>query len=420
MFKNLGYQIVDFEEKADIYVINTCTVTKEADRKSKQMIRRAIQQNLKAKIVVTGCYAQSDYQDLQGIEGISLIAGNEGKNTILSQLNNLPPHQTVVTVEPAKKLRKYENSIPPGSTSLHTRAWVKIQDGCNKFCSYCKVPYVRGPARSRSIKDIEKEISALNDKEVKEVVLLGINLGAYGTDLDTTESTATKKVNLSKIIALINDFKNIERIRLSSIESIYLDKELLEAFIKYPKLCHHLHIPLQSGDDKILRLMNRPYNTTFFYQKIQEFKENIPDLAITSDIMVGFPYEDEASFNNTYNLVKKLEMAKIHVFQYSDRQECLANLLIDKIEQKTKKERSEKLLNLSRSLSYNFIKKWIGLKTRVLVEKEVKDREGKIYSQGTTDNYIKVIIPELTGKVGKLVSVRLEEAYSNYGIAKVT
>jgi len=376
------------------------------------MIRKAIHQNKDAKIIVTGCYAQSNYQDLKKIEGISLIAGNSEKNIILQQINNLKINHTVIRVKPVKYLREFDN-IFKGETSLHTRAWVKIQNGCNRFCSYCKVPYVRGPARSRLIEDILREIYDLDNRGIKEVVLLGINLGAYGEDLPN------ENINLPKLISLIADFKRIKRIRLSSIELVDLIDELLDAFVKYPKLCHHLHIPLQSGDDKILKLMNRPYNTSIFYKKIYQIKKKIPDIAITSDIMVGFPHEDNHSFNDTYNFVKKIGFAKIHIFPYSDREKCLAALLPDKVDQKIRKERSKRLLDLSKELSYNFRKKYIGVIMNVLIENEIKDKEGKIYSQGITDNYIKVLIPDLTGEKGELVKVQLNQACSDYIISKI-
>jgi len=412
LFQNTRYRTVDFNEKADIYIINTCTVTKEADRKSKQMIRKAIRQNQNAKIIVTGCYAQSNYQDLKKIEGISLIAGNSEKNIISKQIDKLNINHTVIRVKPVKYLREFDN-IFKGEASLHTRAWVKIQDGCNRFCSYCKVPYVRGPSRSRLIEDILKEISNLDNRGIKEVVLLGINLGTYGEDL------TNENIHLSKLISLINNFKGIERIRLSSIELIDLDDELLDAFIKFPKLCHHLHIPLQSGDDKILKLMNRPYTTSIFYKKISQILRKIPDIAITSDIMVGFPHEDNHSFNNTYNFVREIGFAKIHIFPYSDRERCLATLFSDKVDQKIKKERRNRLLDLSKELSYNFRKKYIGLTANVLIENDMKDKEGRVYSRGITDNYIKVLIPDLTGEKGEIVKVQLNQPCSDYIISKI-
>ncbi|MBA3063096.1 MAG: tRNA (N(6)-L-threonylcarbamoyladenosine(37)-C(2))-methylthiotransferase MtaB, partial [Atribacteria sp.] len=412
-FKDKGFQIVDFHQNADVYIINTCTVTQEADRKSKQMIRKAIRQNRKSKIIVTGCYAQSDYEDLQKIEGISLIAGNGEKNDILQQLEKIDFHDTVIRVKPAKYLKKYDNILKNKSSSLHTRAWLKIQDGCNRFCTYCKVPYVRGPARSRSVEDVLEEVSNLSSNGVKEVVLAGINLGTYGRDIDKG------KTNLAKLISLISNFKGIKRIRLSSIELIDIDAELLNIFKNCSKFCHHLHIPLQSGDNKILNFMNRPYDTSIFYQKISLIKETIPDIAITTDIMVGFPNEDSNSFSKTVNFARKICFAKIHVFQYSNRKECLAALLPNKVDNRTKKERSKKLQELSKELFYNFQKKFLNSIAEILVEDEIKDKEGRIYSRGITSNYIKIIIPDFIGKKGEIVSVKLNKISSNYVVSSV-
>ncbi|MBE3126870.1 MAG: tRNA (N(6)-L-threonylcarbamoyladenosine(37)-C(2))-methylthiotransferase MtaB, partial [Candidatus Atribacteria bacterium] len=412
-FKDKGFQIVDFHQNADIYIINTCTVTQEADRKSKQMIRKAIRQNRKAKIIVTGCYAQSNYEDLQKIEGISLIAGNGEKNDILQQLEKIDFHDTVIRVKPAKYLKKYDNILKNKSSSLHTRAWLKIQDGCNRFCTYCKVPYVRGPARSRSVEDVMEEVSNLSSNGVKEVVLAGINLGTYGRDIDKG------KTNLAKLISLISNFKGIKRIRLSSIELINIDAELLNIFKNCSKFCHHLHIPLQSGDNKILNLMNRPYDTSIFYQKISLIKETIPDIAITTDIMVGFPNEDSNSFSKTVNFARKICFAKIHVFQYSDRKECLSSLLPNKVDKGTKKERSKKLQELSKELFYDFQKRFLNSITEILVEDEIKDQEGRIYSRGITSNYIKIIIPDFIAKKGEIVSVKLHQICSKYIVSKI-
>ena len=412
-FKDKGFQIVDFHQNADVYIINTCTVTQEADRKSKQMIRKAIRQNKKSKIIVTGCYAQSDYEDLQKIEGISLIAGNGEKNDILQQLEKIDLHDTVIRVKPVKYLKKYDNILKNKSNSLHTRSWLKIQDGCNRFCTYCKVPYVRGPARSRSVEDVMEEVSNLSSNGVKEVVLAGINLGTYGRDIDKG------KTNLAKLISLINNFKGIKRIRLSSIELIDIDSELLNIFKNCSKFCHHLHIPLQSGDNKILNFMNRPYNSSIFYQKISLIKEILHDIAITTDIMVGFPNEDNNSFSKTVNFARKNCFAKIHVFQYSDRKECLAALLPNKVDNRTKKERSKKLRELSNELFYDFQKKFLNSITEILVEDEIKDKEGRIYSRGITSNYIKIIIPDLRGKKGEMVSVKLNKIFSKYIISSV-
>ena len=372
------------------------------------MIRKAIRQNKKSKIIVTGCYAQSDYEDLQKIEGISLIAGNGEKNDILQQLEKIDFHDTVISVKPAKYLKKYDSNLKNKSSSLHTRAWLKIQDGCNRFCTYCKVPYVRGPARSRSVEDVLEEVSNLSSNGVKEVVLMGINLGTYGRDIDKG------KINLAKLISLISNIKGIKRIRLSSIELIDIDAELLDVFKNCSKFCHHLHIPLQSGDDKILNLMNRPYDTSVFYQKISSIKKTLPDIAITTDIMVGFPNEDDNSFSKTFNFAREIYFAKIHVFKYSNRKECVAALLPNKIDNRTKKERSKKLQDLSKELFYDFQKKFLNSIAEILVEDEIKDKEGKIYSRGITSNYIKIIIPDFTGKKSEIVQVKLNHISSNY------
>ena len=408
ILQDKGFQVVDFHQNADVYIINTCTVTKEADRKSKQMIRKAIRQNRNSKIIVTGCYAQSDYEDLQKIEGVSLIAGNGEKNDILQQLDKIDFRNPIIRVKPAKYLKKYDNILKNRSSSLHTRAWLKIQEGCNRFCTYCKIPYVRGPARSRSVEDVLEEVSHLSGNGVKEVVLTGINLGTYGRDIDKG------KTNLAKLISLISNIKGIERIRLSSIELIDIDAELLDAFKNCSKFCHHLHIPLQNGDDKILNLMNRPYDTSTFYQKISLIKETIPDIAITTDIMVGFPSEDSNSFSKTVNFARKICFTKIHVFKYSNRKECVAALLPNKIDNRTKKERSKELQDLSKELYYDFQKKYLNSIAEILVEDEIKDKEGKIYSRGITSNYIKILIPDFIGKKGEIVSVKLNQISSNY------
>jgi len=377
------------------------------------MIRKAIRQNKKSKIIVTGCYAQSDYEDLQKIEGINLIAGNGEKGDILQQLEKIDFHDPIIRVKPAKYLKKYDYNLKNRSSSLHTRALLKIQDGCNRFCTYCKVPYVRGPARSRSAEDVLEEVSNLSSKGVKEVVLTGINLGTYGRDIDKG------KTNLAKLISLISNIEGIKRIRLSSIELIDIDSELLDVFKNCSKFCHHLHIPLQSGDDKILNLMNRPYDTSFFCQKISLIKKTIPDIAITTDIMVGFPNEDSNSFSKTVNFVRKICFTKIHVFKYSNRKECVAVLLHNKVDSKTKKERSKKLQELSKELFYDFQKKYLDSIAEILVEDEIKDKEGKFYSRGITSNYIKIIIPDFTGKKGEIVRVRLNQISSNYVVSSV-
>lgn len=376
------------------------------------MIRKAVNQNHHPQVIVTGCYAQANYKDLMNIKGINLITGNNREDINFKLLKSLESNQSIIKIKPAKEIKYCQNHIKK-KTSFHTRAWVKIQDGCNHFCTYCKVPYVRGRERSRKFEDIEKEIRYLNHKGTKEIVLMGINLGAYGKDLEK------EKNNLIKLISLISNFTNIQRIRLSSIELIYLNDDFIEALSKYSKLCHHLHIPLQSGDDKILKLMNRPYNTVIFYEVIQKIRKSCPDITITSDIMVGFPQEDENNFENTYSFIQKLDFAKIHVFPFSERKECLSYLFTNKVNPHIKKERTKKLLELSRNLYYKFNLKNLDLKKEILVEKEFREKSGQIYSEGLSDNYLKIRVPGLTKKIGEIVSVQITEAFPDYCVAKV-
>lgn len=377
------------------------------------MIRKAINQNKESKVIVIGCCAQSNYKILEKINGIDIILGNNEKYNVLQELDSLKIKKNIIKVKPIKNITRY-NTVRNKQSHLRSRALVKIQDGCNNFCSYCKIPYVRGPERSRLPEDIMEEISFLDKTGTKEIVLLGINLGTYGNDF------YTKKTNLTNLISLINDnFKQIRRIRLSSIELLNVDSNLLDAFNKYPKLCHHLHIPLQSGSDKILKLMNRPYGLESFSKIIKNIRKNIPDVAITTDVMVGFPGEDDKSFNDAYNYIKKMEFAKIHVFPYSDREKCLSNLLPDKIDYQIRKDRIKKLLKLSKDLYFNFRNNYVGRITEVLIEDEKVNDDGSICSYGITGNYIRVMIPNLSGKKDKIIKVKLNKIYKEYIIASV-
>jgi len=408
LFQEQSFQIVYFGEKADIYIINTCTVTREAERKSRQMIRKAIKQNRMAKIIVTGCSAQSYSPELSEIEGINFILGNGEKNHILKYLQNTVNNFPVISVKPIKNVKKYD-TLSKKHTGLHTRSLVKIQDGCNNFCTYCKVPYVRGPQRSRNPEDILKEIILLSEKGIKEIVLLGINLGTYGHDFSDSN------INLARLISLIIDnCLKIKRIRLSSIEIININNELINVYEKYPKMCPHLHIPLQSGSDKILRLMNRPYNLSFFSDIINKIRKRIPKIAITTDVMVGFPDEDENSFKHTYNYIKNIKFSKLHVFPYSDRNECLSNLLINKVDYSVKKMRTKRLLKLSDELFLTFRKQNIGQVKDILIESVKISQTGNLEAYGITDNYIKVCIPDFHGKKGDLVRAKLTKINNGY------
>lgn len=412
-FLSNGYEIVEQGKNADIYIINTCAVTNEAERKSKQMIRKAARLNPCAKIVVTGCAVQSNLPDIKKCKDVTLIAGNYYKEDIFNILKQIPP----ISEEPKVLSGLPEEIINYNESEYHSfsnriRRLVKIQDGCNQFCSYCIIPYLRGRGRSRSAEQILSEIKYLADKGNKEVVLLGINLGSYGDDFSNPE------MNLIELISKINSIKNIERIRLSSIEPNYITEELVNAFSHYPKLCHHLHIPLQSGDNKILSLMHRKYTTAQYGKIIEYLKNIIPDIAITTDIIVGFPGEDDKAFENTVAMAKNCGFSKIHVFPYSERTINTASFMPDKIEEKIIKNRSRQLISLSNELTLAFIKSNIGKEKNVLIE--IKEQKNGINSAyGLTDNFIKVYLNNVIVDKGEMVKVKILSTENNYALGKI-
>ncbi|MDD4362725.1 MAG: tRNA (N(6)-L-threonylcarbamoyladenosine(37)-C(2))-methylthiotransferase MtaB [Atribacterota bacterium] len=406
-FEKNGYQLTDFNSKADLYIINTCAVTGEAERKSKQMIRKASRTNPSAKIIVTGCCVESNLKEIKNINNPNLaIIGNYYKEDIFSILKNtgMKKDQNEIYVKPITSLREYKNN-PYNSITENVRALMKIQDGCNQFCSYCIIPYLRGKARSRLPEDIIKEIKQLSLENYQEIVLLGINLGSYGDDL------LNQKINLSKIIKNIEKSTPISRIRLSSIELPWVTNELIETLSDSQKCCHHLHIPLQSGDDNILSIMNRKYNGSHFLEKVKTLQKNIPDISITTDVIVGFPGEDDSAFLNTYELIKKIGFAKIHIFPYSTRNKSLSAYLPDKIPScSVVKERIKKLNKLAKDLTINFLQKNIGKEKNILIESiNVQKNE----SYGLTDNYIRVCLNDINLIKGQLKKVVLEDIKNN-------
>lgn len=414
LFINNGYNAVRFDENADIYIINTCAVTKEAERKSKQMIRKASRLNPEAFIIVTGCAVQSNFRDIKECSNVSLIVGNYYKEDIFNIIRKI----SKVEKEPqfftssADKITNYIES-KCFSSSNRIRRPVKIQDGCNQFCSYCIIPYLRGRARSRSAEQILSEIKDLGEKGYKEIVLLGINLGSYGSDLNINNS----KINLANLIAKIVQVSTIERIRLSSIELPYVDKELINTFRYYPKLCHHLHIPLQSGDNRVLSLMNRRYTSEQYNQTIASLKRQIPDIALTTDIIVGFPGEDETAFQNTIDMVRKIGFSKVHVFPYSERMLSLASFLPDKVEAKVIKDRSKRLIDLSKQLTREYLEKNLGEERDVLIESKGQENE-LCFASGLTDNYIKVFLYNTSYEKGQIVKTKIVQTSDNYAVGK--
>jgi len=376
------YVSVPFNTKADCYIINTCTVTGRTDYQSRNLIRRAIRANPEACIIVTGCYAQVAPHDLARISGVTLIAGNAEKEHIPRLIERLVKGAPQLLVSDICKAREF-SGLNPLKFAGHTRAFLKIQDGCNSFCSYCIVPYARGPSRSQPQTDVLKEIETLARSDYREIVLTGIHLGVYGQDL-------VPPSNLYEVMNYVEKGKMVRRLRLSSIEIMEISDDIIRLIAEGTTLCRHLHIPLQSGDDMILSAMRRNYDSGFFKNRLQEIREAIPDIAIGIDVMVGFPGEGEKEFDNTLRLIAELPVAYLHVFPYSERPGTVASGLPGRVDEAVKRRRGEILRKLGKEKRNSFTRRFIGKKLEVLVE-DKKDKDTG-FMKGFSDNYIPVVI----------------------------
>jgi len=393
----VGWDRVDFSSRADVYIINTCTVTAVASHKSRQLIRRALKSNPEATVVVTGCYADSDRDEISAIDGVGLVVGNEDKGDLPRLL--------------ADRLGVYIPDTISEDTSekqMHTRALVKVQDGCNNFCSYCIVPYVRGDLWTRPEHEIVDEVSRLVAGGTREVVLTGIHLGLYGEGTNT---------GLGELMAKLVDIRGLGRIRLSSIELNEVTPEIIEIVSSSDKVCNHLHIPLQSGSDNVLSRMNRHYTAEEFIKRTDELRERIENLAITTDIIVGFPGETESEFEDTLKLVERVGFSKLHVFKYSPRKGTPAATFSDQVPNKVKDSRSARLIELGKRLSLEFASGYVGKNLSVLVERE---QEGLL--SGVSDNYIRVSMEGPSDIIGGLVNIKVnrQEEEVLYGEIKRT
>ncbi len=388
ILKNNNYTVVDFEDKADIYIINTCSVTNESDKKSRKMINRAKKNNPAAIIIVMGCYSQVNAEDID----VDIVLGNKDKSKIVEIIEEyIKTKQKKKIIYDLTKVDFEKMEIT--NFDSHTRAFVKIQDGCNAFCSYCIIPYVRGRVRSKDPEDVIKEVTTLVEKGYKEIVLTGIHTGRYGTDINTTlEELLNKLVNIP----------NIYRIRLSSIEINEITPGIKELLKENKVMAKHLHIPLQSGSNKILKLMNRRYNKEEFLSMVDNLRD-IPDISLTTDLIVGFPNEDEEEFNETIDTLKKIGFTKIHTFPYSKRKGTPAAIMDNQVSPEEKKKRVHRILDLSNKYEHNFYESKIG---------KIYDGVVEIHSNGTTivhtSNFIPVIINDIVEE-GTIVDVKIEK-----------
>ena len=373
--KENNYEIKSFNDICDVYIINTCTVTNTSDSKSKKMINNAIKKNPDACVVAMGCFieANKDYQ----IEGLDITIGNKDKSKIIELLDEyFEKKETLNRLYKEEKTTFEDMYITdfPG----RTRAFVKVQDGCENFCSYCIIPFVRGKCRSKALDKVVSEITDLTNNGYQEVVLTGIHTGNYGVDLNT---------NFAKLLKELVKIEKLKRLRISSIEITELTDEVLEVIKDNKVIVDHMHIPLQAGSDEILKLMNRKYDLNYFYNKVKEIRSIRPEISITTDVIVGFPGETEELFQKTINTCKELELTKMHVFPYSIRKGTVAESLPNHLDQSIKKDRARRLLEVSKELEKNYFNKYIGKEVEVLIE-ETKDG----YSYGHTGNYLYVKI----------------------------
>ena len=377
-FIEAGYEIVDFEDKADVYIINTCTVTNMADKKSRQMIRRVKELNEESVLVAVGCYAQVAKDDLSKIEEIDLILGVNEKNNIVNYVEEYMKNRN-------KKIDisdlKYDTQfVDFGSITYteKTRAVIKVQDGCNQFCSYCIIPYARGRVRSRNKESILKEITEIAKKDIKEVVITGIHIASYGKDFK-------EEYKLIHLLEDINKIDGIERIRLGSLEPTIITEDFVKRLSKLEKICDHFHLSLQSGCDETLKRMNRKYTTEEFRIVVKLLRKYFENVLLTTDIIVGFPGETEEEFEKTYNFLDEIKFYKMHVFKYSPRKGTVAAKMKEQIDGNIKEERSKKLIEMSNKNEAEYNNTYIGKKVKVLFE----EREGE-YMKGHTTNYIMV------------------------------
>ncbi len=375
-FLEKGYEVTEHTEKADIYIINTCTVTNMSDRKSRQMLRRVRDLSKEAIIVACGCYVQVGEEELKKIDEIDLILGNNEKKDIVEHVEKyIETHQKDTKVDDVMYKKDFVEFGDITYTEK-TRAVIKIQDGCDRFCSYCIIPYARGRVRSRNPKNIISEINKIAQKGIKEIVITGIHIASYGKDFDN-------KYKLIDLLEEINKIKGIERIRLGSIEPLLITEEFLLRLVKLEKVCEHFHLSLQSGCDETLKRMNRRYTTRQFRDIVELLRKYYKNVILTTDIIVGFPQESKEEFTITYNFLKEIKFYKMHVFKYSPRKGTKAAQMKGQIDGKIKEERSQKLIELSNINQKTYNVQYVGKKVDVLFEEQ---KDG-IY-KGHTKNYI--------------------------------
>ena len=401
LLENAGYETVPFEEGADVYVINTCTVTNIADRKSRQMLHKAKKMNPDAIVVATGCYAQADTEKLKEDTAVDLILGNNQKTQIVEALEEYEKeHAKQVQVIEINHTKEYEE-LSISSTAEHVRAYIIVQDGCNQFCTYCIIPFARGRVRSRKIEEVLSEVETLAAKGYKEVVLTGIHLSSYGVDFPKEE-----RESLLSLIQAVSRVEGISRIRLGSLEPRIITEEFLEGIVKTGKVCPHFHLSLQSGCNKTLKNMNRRYSAQEYAEKCELIRKFYPAPALTTDVIVGFPQETEEDFEESYEFVKKIHFYETHIFKYSRRHGTKAASMDGQLTEAAKAQRSDRMLELHEIRAREYEEAMIGKKMELLLEEEI-EIDGRPWYVGHSREYVRAVISKTDAhRVNDLVTVK--------------
>jgi threonylcarbamoyladenosine tRNA methylthiotransferase MtaB len=401
LFKNEGYDQVDFEQTADVYVINTCTVTNTGDKKSRQMIRRAIRRNPDAIVAVTGCYAQTSPAEILAIPGVDLVIGTQDRDKIIPLVKQFEQErQPINAVRNIMKTRQFEELDVPDFAD-HTRAFLKIQEGCNNFCTFCIIPWSRGLMRSRDPKSVIQQANTLVQAGYQEIVLTGIHTGGYGEDIED--------YSLARLLWDLDKVEGLKRIRISSIEASQISDEVLEVLSSSDKMCRHLHIPLQAGDDEILARMRRKYTTAEFADKIERIHRIMPGVAITTDVIVGFPGETEEMFQSGYRFMEQMKFSEMHVFPYSKRTGTPAARMLDQVDEEIKNARVHELIDLSEKMQLAYAKQFVGQVLEVIPEGNFKGAGDRGILMGYSDNYLQLVFEGDRSQIGKICHVKVAE-----------
>lgn len=407
LFAEKGYEIVNIDDIADIYIINTCTVTNFGDKKSRQLIRKVKRQNPSAVVAAVGCYAQTAPEEIKNIEGVNLIIGTKGRKDIVELVESYRPDMGVVcTVGEIAKEREFEH-LSINKLSDRTRAYLKIQDGCSQFCSYCIIPYARGPIRSRDPKDIMDEVHTLAQNGFKEIILTGIHVASYGKDI--------KGTTLLDVIRQVQETDGIERIRFSSVEPNIITEEFMSELSKMDKVCDHFHLSLQSGCDRTLKRMNRKYDTAGYMRAVELLRKYMPDAAVTTDIIAGFPGESDRDFEESLKFAESVGFLKIHAFPYSPKRGTPAAAMPEQIQNSIKNERTARLIELSDRMGDEFIGGFVGKSMPVLFEREVCNG---VY-EGYTSNYIRVNVKSSENLKNKIVNTEIVRVENDSAVGRL-